>query len=63
MDKVSPLKLFDENRTLSGFNLRRLMYQQNGAEQVKNVVQKVFELFQAGKIKPLVDSTWALEDV
>lgn len=39
------------------------MYQQNGAGQVKEVVEKVFELFQEGKIKPLVDSTWALEDV
>lgn len=63
MDKVSPLKLFDENRTLCGFNLRRLMYQQNGEEHVKQTVQKVFKLFQEGKIKPLLDSTWALEDV
>ncbi|XP_018579993.1 synaptic vesicle membrane protein VAT-1 homolog-like [Anoplophora glabripennis] len=63
VDKVSPLKLFDENRTLCGFNLRRLMYQQNGEEHVKHTVQKVFKLFQEGKIKPLLDSTWALEDV
>ncbi|XP_019881754.2 synaptic vesicle membrane protein VAT-1 homolog-like [Aethina tumida] len=63
VDKVSPLKLFDENRTLSGFNLRRLMYAQNGADYVQNTVQKVFKLFQEGKIKPLLDSTWALEDV
>ncbi|KAJ8925434.1 hypothetical protein NQ315_009267, partial [Exocentrus adspersus] len=63
VDKVSPLKLFDENRTLCGFNLRRLMYQQNGHEYVKNTVQEVFKLFQEGKIKPLLDSTWALEDV
>lgn len=63
VDKVSPLKLFDENRTLGGFNLRRLMYQQNGSEYVHKVVDKVFQLFQEGKIKPLLDSTWALEDV
>lgn len=63
VDKISPLKLFDENRTLSGFNLRRLMYQQNGADHVKQVVQKVIQLFQEKKIKPLLDSTWALEDV
>ncbi|CAH0550798.1 unnamed protein product [Brassicogethes aeneus] len=63
VDKVSPLKLFDENRTLSGFNLRRLMYAQNGADYVQKTVQEVFKLFQDGKIKPLLDSTWALEDV
>lgn len=63
VDKVSPLKLFDENRSLCGFNLRRLMYQQNGEEFVKKTMDKVFNLFLAGKIKPLVDSTWALEDV
>lgn len=63
VDKVSPLKLFEENRSLSGFNLRRLMYQQNGVDFVKQTVQKVFKLFQDGKIKPLLDSTWALEDV
>lgn len=39
------------------------MYQQNGVEFVKSTVQKVFKLFQEGKIKPLLDSTWALEDV
>ncbi|XP_060521504.1 synaptic vesicle membrane protein VAT-1 homolog-like isoform X2 [Cylas formicarius] len=63
VDKVSPLKLFDENKTLAGFNLRHLMYQQNGAAYVKDTVNKVFQLFQEGKIKPLLDSTWALEDV
>lgn len=63
VDKVSPLKLFDENKSLAGFNLRHFMYQQNGAAHVKDTVQKVFQLFQEGKIKPLLDSTWALEDV
>ncbi|KAH0808623.1 hypothetical protein GEV33_014167 [Tenebrio molitor] len=63
VDKVSPLKLFDENRTLSGFNLRRLLFQQGGTEFVEKAVQKVFSLLQEKKIKPLLDSTWALEDV
>ncbi|CAG9863710.1 unnamed protein product [Phyllotreta striolata] len=63
VDKISPLKLFDENRTLCGFNLRRLMYQQNGAEHVRLAVEKVLQLFQEKKVKPLLDSTWALEDV
>lgn len=63
VDKVSPLKLFDENRTISGFNLRRLLHQQGGVEYVQKAVQNVFALYQEGKIKPLIDSTLALEDV
>lgn len=63
VDKVSPIKLFDENKTLTGFNLRHLLYQQDGAEYVKNVINDVFDLFKQGKIKPVIDSTWALEDV
>lgn len=63
VDKVSPIKLFDENKTLSGFNIRHLLYQQNGAPYIKKVIDSVFKLWQDGKIKPVVDSTWALEDV
>lgn len=63
VDKVSPIKLFDENKSLAGFNLRHLLYQQDGSEYVKSTVAKVFDLFNDGKIKPTVDSTWALEDV
>lgn len=39
------------------------MYQQGGTDYVQKAVQKVFALYQEGKIKPLIDSTWALEDV
>nr|CAD7396044.1 unnamed protein product [Timema cristinae] len=55
--------LFDENKSLSGFNLRHLLYQQNGAPYVKGIMDSVFALWKDGKIKPVVDSTWALEDV
>jgi NADPH:quinone reductase-like Zn-dependent oxidoreductase len=63
VDKVSPIKLFDENKTLSGLNLRHLLYQQNGAPYAKRIMESVFDLWKEGKIKPVVDSTWALEDV
>lgn len=39
------------------------MYQQGGVDYVQKIVQKVFSLYKDGKIKPTVDSTWALEDV
>lgn len=63
VDKVSPIKLFDENKSLAGFNLRHLMYQQDGHEYVRNAMKTVMEMWQQGKIKPTIDSTWALEDV
>lgn len=63
VDKVSPIKLFDENKSLAGFNLRHLMYQQGGVEYVRQTMATVFALWSAGKIKPVVDSVHALEDV
>lgn len=63
VDKVSPIKLFDENKSLSGFNLRHLLYQQDGSAYVTSTVEKIFDLWKDGKIKPVVDSAWALEDV
>lgn len=43
--------------------MRKLMYQQNGADYVRKAVEKVYSLYVEGKIRPVVDSTWALEDV
>lgn len=63
VDKVSPIKLFDENKSLAGFNLRHLLYQQGGVEYVRKTMATVFDLWSAGKIKPVVDSVHALEDV
>ncbi|XP_012257117.2 synaptic vesicle membrane protein VAT-1 homolog-like [Athalia rosae] len=63
VDKVSPIKLFDENKSLSGLNLRHLMYQHRGHAFVRQAVDRVYSLWAEGKIKPVVDSTWALEDV
>jgi len=63
VDKLKPLKLFDENRSVSGFHLRHLLYKQNGHDYVKEVVEKVFKLWQDGQIKPLIDSTFAFEDI
>lgn len=63
VDKVSPIKLFDENKSLAGFNLRHLLYQQDGSAYVRSTVEKIFGLWKDGKVKPVVDSAWALEDV
>lgn len=63
VDKVSPIKLFEENKTIAGFNLRHLLYQQNKADYVSGILNKVFDLWKESKIAPVIDSKWALEDV
>ncbi|GLV43510.1 hypothetical protein CBL_04052 [Carabus blaptoides fortunei] len=63
VDKVSPIKLFDDNKSLAGLNLRHLLFQQGGTEYVHRAMEKVFALWSEGKVKPVVDTTWALEDV
>lgn len=63
VDKVSPIKLYEESKVISGFNLRHLLYQQGMHDYVKGVVSKVFSLYEQKKIAPVVDSSWAFEDV
>ncbi|KAG8196441.1 hypothetical protein JTE90_012266 [Oedothorax gibbosus] len=63
VDKVSPIKLFDENKIMAGFNLRHLLYQQGCHDYVRGVVDKVFKLWSDKKIKTTTDSGWAFEDV
>lgn len=60
---MSPIKLFDENKSLLGFNLRHLMHQQNCSTYVGKIFQTVVDMWKQGKVKPVVDSTWAIEDV
>jgi hypothetical protein len=63
VDKISPMKLYDENRTVSGFNLRRLLYQQDEHAYVRKLVEKVYKLYEDKTISSVIDSTWAFEDV
>lgn len=63
VDKISPIKLYDENKTVSGFQLRHLAFQQGQHQYVRGIMNKLFQLYSQGKIKPVIDSTWAFEDV
>jgi len=63
VDKIKPTKLYEENKTISGFNLRQFLFNQNGHDQVRTVVSQIFDLFNQGKIKPVIDSKHAFEDV
>lgn len=62
-DKIKPVKLFEEhNKSISGFSLRQFLYQQNGEQHVRQTVEKVYNLYLDGKIKPTIDSRFAFED-
>nr|KAG5707468.1 hypothetical protein BaRGS_011972 [Batillaria attramentaria] len=63
VDKVNPIKLFDDNKVVGGFQLRRLLFRQGQHGYVRNVVNTLFDLYRQGKIKPVIDSTWAFEDL
>jgi len=62
-EKIRPLKLFEENKTISGFNLRHFLYLQNGHDHVREIVDKVYNLFLSRKVNPIIDSRFAFEDV
>ena len=63
VDKVNPIKLFDDNRSVGGFQLRRLLFRQGQHAYVRRVVETLIDLYGQGKIRPVIDSIWAFEDV
>jgi len=63
VDRINPIKLYDDNKTISGFNLRHLLFQQGQHDYIAQKVKTIFALFKASKISPVVDSTWAYEDI
>jgi hypothetical protein len=67
VDKISPLKLYEENLTICGFNLNNLLYGHDGAFNTRkyllDIYAKLFALYKDGKIKPVVDSIHGFENV
>lgn len=63
VDKVNPIKLFDDNKSVGGFHLRRLIFRQGQTQYVHDIVNKLNELYAQGKIKPVIDTICAFEDV
>lgn len=65
VDKVSPLKLYEENRSLCGFNLHSFLFTQmfNSRRYVSEILAKLFGLYIEGHIKPVIDSVYSFDDV
>lgn len=60
---MNPIKLYEENKVIAGFSLLNLLFKQGGCHLVKSVMDKLLRLYEEKKIKPVVDSLWALEEV
>lgn len=63
VEKVNPIKLYEENKVIAGFSLLNLLFKQNRGGLIKGVMDKLLNLYNNKKIKPVVDSLWALEEV
>lgn len=62
-DKISPLKLYEENKTICGFNLRNLLYHQHDRQYVRDLFCRICKLWQDGKIEARIDCILHFEDV
>lgn len=60
---MNPIKLYEENKVIAGFSLLHLLFKQGRAGLVRSVVDRLIGLYNQKKIKPVVDSLWALEEV
>ncbi|XP_053127236.1 synaptic vesicle membrane protein VAT-1 homolog-like isoform X1 [Hemicordylus capensis] len=63
VEKVNPIKLYEENKVMAGFSLLNLLFKQGRSGLISSVMDKLIQLYNEKKIKPLVDSLWALEEV
>ncbi|GAA6233695.1 synaptic vesicle membrane protein VAT-1 homolog-like [Lates japonicus] len=63
VEKVNPIKLYEENKVIAGFSLLNLLFKQGRCSLVRSVMDKLLNLYEQKKIKPVVDSLWALEEV
>ncbi|XP_068173196.1 synaptic vesicle membrane protein VAT-1 homolog-like [Antennarius striatus] len=63
VEKVNPIKLYEENKVMAGFSLLNLLFKHGKCSLVRSVMDKLLCLYEEKKIKPVVDSLWALEEV
>ncbi|KAJ3593032.1 hypothetical protein NHX12_005370 [Muraenolepis orangiensis] len=63
VEKVNPIKLYEDNKVIAGFSLLNLLFKQGGCARVKSVMDRLLSFYNQGRIKPVVDSLWALEEM
>ncbi|XP_074522136.1 synaptic vesicle membrane protein VAT-1 homolog-like [Halichoeres trimaculatus] len=63
VEKVNPIKLYEESKIMAGFSLLNILFKHGKCSLVKSVMDKLLCLYAQKKIRPVVDSLWALEEV
>ncbi len=65
VDKISPFKLYEENRSISGFSLHNFLFNpQHGSRRfIVDILGKLFNMYRDGMIKPIIDSVYSFDDV
>lgn len=58
---ISPESLVMHNRVVAGLHLGTLM--ENNLGKIRETLNHIFELLKEGKIKPVVDSIWKLNEI
>jgi len=56
VEKVSPLKMYEENKSIGGLHLRHLL-KSGKKEFIGEKLEKIWKLMAEGKLEPVVDST------
>jgi NADPH:quinone reductase-like Zn-dependent oxidoreductase len=65
VDKISPFKLYEENRSISGFSLHNFLFNPyHGSRRfIVDILSKLFNMYRDGLIKPIIDSVYSFDDV
>jgi len=62
VEKISPLKLFEENKTVGGLHLRQFL-KGDKKDFIGQKLGKIWKMMAEGKIKPVIDSTINFREV
>lgn len=61
VEKVSPMKLYEENKSVGGVHLRHML--KTNPARVERALATVWDLMAQDKLQPVVDSTVHYEQV
>lgn len=62
-EKISPLKLYEENKSICGFNMRNLLYFQKDRRYIRELFDRICTMWEDGEIQPVFDCVLQFDDV
>lgn len=61
-EKISPLKLYEDNKSICGFNLRNLLYFQRDRLYIRELFDRICTMWEDGEIQPVFDCVLQFDD-